>query len=140
MSVTLTAYLPANERARSQLARSSTLHMGLRRRMAELPEPASSKTPDRAGWIAFVQMAPVPLLLIDDAQIILAASATAVETLGPSEAAAGKSLELAQLQPAITQHLNGTFEISFGNRFTQSTIGWIDHLDPALALIQLTDS
>jgi PAS domain S-box-containing protein len=108
--------------------------------MADWPNPESRQVPDRAGWIAFVLLAPVPLLLIDNAQIILAASAPAVELLGPSEAATGKPLELAQLQPAIEQQLHGTFEISHRNLYLQATIGWIDQSNPALALIQLTDN
>src|SRR5829696_3891664 len=108
--------------------------------MSELPDPEPKSDLDCAGWIAFVQMAPVPLLLIDGAWIVLAASTKVTEILGSSVASIGKPLELAQLQLAFDQHLQGTFEINHGDRFLLATIGWIDHEDPALALIHMTES
>src|SRR4051812_33285309 len=108
MSVTLTAYRPANERAHrpaSLVARYS--RWGLQRRMPELVDPEPKSELDRAGWVAFVQMAPLPLLLIDDAEIVLAASAHAIAMLGPSGADTGVRLELGQLHEAIGRHLHG---------------------------------
>ena len=88
----------------------------------------------------FVQKAPVPLLLVDDAQLVLAASATAIDLLADSTDAPGHSLDLDQIQPAIEQHHTGPFEFMHGVRHLQAIVGWIDQISPALALIQLVDS
>jgi PAS domain S-box-containing protein len=108
--------------------------------MAELPNPEPSQEIDRAGWIAFVQLAPVPLLLIDNARIVLAASPTAIELLASSRDAPGHAQVLDLLQPAIEQHLAGAFDLMHGDRCLQAAIGWIDRNNPALALVQLTNT